>query len=329
MLLLYSTAALLLGFLLDLLIGDPRGIPHIIVLIGRIIGALERPLRSRFGKDPAGERAAGRLLVVLMLLFDAVLYLILLLCYRLSPWLGLVLESLLVWQLLCMHDLKKESMTVCRKLKEQDLDGARHAVSMIVGRDTEVLDGQGVAKAAVETVAENTSDGVVAPLFYLFLFGPLGGLVCKTVNTMDSMVGYRNERFLNYGRAAALTDDVFNFVPARISALLMIVSAKLTGLDARNAYRIWRRDRFNHDSPNSAQTESAVAGALRVRLAGDARYFGVWHEKKYIGDEDRQTVPEDIPKTNRLMMVSAVIVLVLALAVRAAVILGGHLYAAV
>ena len=316
MLLLYSTAALLLGFLLDLLIGDPRGIPHIIVLIGRIIGALERPLRSRFGKDPAGERAAGRTLVVLMLLFAAVLYLILLLCYRLSPW-------------LCMHDLKKESMTVFRKLKEQDLDGARHAVSMIVGRDTEVLDAQGVAKAAVESVAENTSDGVVAPLFYLFLFGPLGGLVCKTVNTMDSMVGYRNERFLNYGRAAALTDDVFNFLPARISALLMIVSAKLTGLDARNAYRIWRRDRFNHDSPNSAQTESAVAGALHVRLAGDARYFGVWHEKKFIGDEDRQTVPEDIPRTNRLMMVSSVIVLAVALAVRAAVILGGHMYAAV
>ncbi|MBR6951000.1 MAG: cobalamin biosynthesis protein CobD [Oscillospiraceae bacterium] len=328
MLLVYSTLALLLGFVLDVILGDPRGIPHIIVGMGRLIAVLERPLRSAFPKTPAGERAAGRCLVVLMCLAACAATAVLLLIYRLHPVPGVIVEALTVWQLLCMRDLHKESTLVQTKLEAGDLPGARRAVSMIVGRDTEVLDGPGVAKAAVETVAENTSDGVIAPLFWLLILGPLGGLLCKAINTMDSMVGYKNERFLNYGRAAALTDDVVNYVPARLSALLMIAAAALTGQDARNAARIWRRDRRKHASPNSAQTESAVAGALHVALAGDARYFGVWLKKETIGDDDRPVETEDIRRTNRMMAASAAVMLALILIIRCAVILGGRFYAA-
>ena len=328
MLLVYSTLALLLGFVLDVILGDPRGIPHIIVGMGRLIAVLERPLRSAFPKTPAGERAAGRCLVVLMCLAACAATAVLLLIYRIHPVPGVIVEALTVWQLLCMRDLHKESTLVQTKLEAGDLPGARRAVSMIVGRDTEVLDGPGVAKAAVETVAENTSDGVIAPLFWLLILGPLGGLLCKAINTMDSMVGYKNERFLNYGRAAALTDDVVNYVPARLSALLMIAAAALTGQDARNAARIWRRDRRKHASPNSAQTESAVAGALHVALAGDARYFGVWLKKETIGDDDRPVETEDIRRTNRMMAVSAAVMLALILIIRCAVILGGRFYAA-
>ena len=324
----YSTAALLIGFVLDLLLGDPRGIPHIIVGIGRLIGLLEKPLRSLFPKTPAGERGAGRCLVVFMCLMACIGAAVLWLLYRLHPAAGLIAESLVVWQLLCMRDLRKESTLVQKRLEDGDLDGARTAVSMIVGRDTEVLNEEGVAKAAVETVAENTSDGVIAPLFWLLVLGPLGGLLCKAVNTMDSMVGYKNERFLNYGRAAALTDDAVNFIPARLSALLMIAAAALTGQDPSNARRIWRRDRRKHASPNSAQTESVVAGALHVALAGDARYFGVWLKKETIGDSDRPVETEDIRRTNRMMVVSSFLMLALILIIRTAVLLGGHLYAA-
>ena len=329
MLLMYSTAALLIGFVLDLLLGDPRGIPHIIVGMGRLIGALEKPLRSAFPKTQAGERAAGRCLVVIMCLTACVGAVVLFLLYRRHPAAGLIVESLVIWQLLCMRDLQKESTLVQRKLEAGDLEGARAAVSMIVGRDTDVLDEEGVAKAAVETVAENTSDGVIAPLFWLLLLGPLGGLLCKAVNTMDSMAGYKNERFLNYGRAAALTDDAVNFIPARLSALLMIASAALTGQDAANARRIWRRDRRKHASPNSAQTESVVAGALRVALAGDARYFGVWLKKETIGDSFRPVEPEDVSRTNRMMVVAALLMLAVIVIIRAAVILGGKLHAAI
>ena len=328
MLLTYSTAALLLGFLLDLMLGDPRGIPHVVVGMGRLIAALEKPLRGAFPKTPAGERSAGRCLVAVMCLLALAAAAVLFLIYRLHPVAGAVVEALLVWQLLCMRDLQKESTLVQRRLEAGDLPGARTAVSMIVGRDTEVLDEEGVAKAAVETVAENTSDGVIAPLFWMLILGPLGGLLCKAVNTMDSMVGYKNDRFLNYGRAAALTDDAVNFIPARLSALLMMASAGLLGLDAANARRIWKRDRRKHASPNSAQTESAVAGALHVALAGDARYFGKWLKKETIGDGDRPVETEDIRRTNRMMIVSSLLMLALILIVRAAVILGGRLHAA-
>lgn len=185
-------------------------------------------------------------------------------------------------------------MKVCSALKEGDIEKARKAVSMIVGRDTAVLDRDGIARAAVETVAENTSDGVIAPFFFMAVFGPAGGFFYKAVNTMDSMVGYKNETYLLFGRAAAKLDDAVNWLPARLSGMLLTAAAGFFREWMENAWRIFKRDRFNHASPNSAQGEAACAGALHLRLAGDAWYFGTLYKKPYIGDDDRPIRPDDI-----------------------------------
>jgi adenosylcobinamide-phosphate synthase len=201
-------------------------------------------------------------------------------------------------------------MNVGKALKEQGLDAGRKAVSRIVGRDTQALSEEGVVKAAVETVAENFSDGVFAPMLYLMLGGAVLGFAYKSINTMDSMVGYKNEKHLYFGRFAAKLDDVVNYIPSRLAALFLIASAPIAGQDAKAAWKIWRRDRRNHASPNSAQTEAAAAGALHVRLAGDAYYFGKLYKKPYIGDALRPIEIEDISRVNRLMVTASVMALI-------------------
>jgi len=312
---------LIIGFLLDCIIGDPYNIPHPVRLMGRLIDALEKLVRSRM-KD---LRAGGTLLAltVMLLSFFAPL-LILHISYRLSTVLGIAVESVLCCYMLAAKCLCRESMRVCHAAEKGDTEGARRAISMIVGRDTDVLDRDGIIRAAVETVAENTSDGVTAPLFYMGLGGAAGAFLYKAVNTMDSMIGYKNENYADLGRFAARLDDVLNYIPSRITALLMAVSAPLFRLDGKNAIRIWKRDRRNHASPNSAQTESACAGALHVRLAGNAWYFGELHEKPYIGDDDRSIEPEDIRRANRLMYVSSVLMLLISASLRC-LIIGGAL----
>lgn len=292
------------GFALDLLLGDPERLTrfHPVVWMGRCITALERQLRARFPRTPAGERRAGRVLAAVLPLGTLLLCGgVLLLLDRLWRPLGLLLRVLWCWQALAVKNLRDESLRVHRALTEESLSDARKAVSRIVGRDTEKLDAAGVARAAVETVAENFSDGVIAPLVYLLLGGAPLGLCYKAVNTMDSMVGYRNERYLNFGRAAARLDDAANFLPARLAALLLIAAAFLLREDGRGAYRIWRRDRRKHQSPNAAQCEAAMAGALGLRLAGPASYFGQRLEKPYIGDRRREIEPEDIRRADRLL----------------------------
>jgi len=299
-------AALLLGCVLDLLLGDPHAAPHPVRAIGALISSLERPLRAAFPKSARGETAAGAVLVVLVLAVSAGLAAALLdLAGRLNRWLAFALETLLCYQCLAARSLRDESMLVYRALKEGSLTEARRAVSRIVGRDTERLDETGVAKAAVETVAENASDGVIAPLIFLALGGAPLGIAYKAVNTMDSMAGYRNERYAHYGTCAARLDDLLNLLPARISGVLMCLAAPLAGLDGKNAWHIFRRDRRSHASPNSAHTEAAAAGALRVQLAGSAWYFGALVEKPTIGDADRPVEPEDIVRANRLMLTAA------------------------
>ena len=297
---------LLVGFGIDCLLGDPHGLPHPVVLIGKTISALERALRKMFPKTPRGERAAGAVLWgIVSVLAAAIPAMILCACEKVSPWLRLAVESVMCWQILAARSLRDESMKVYRELKKDDLPAARYAVSMIVGRDTERLDMTGVTKAAVETVAENTSDGVAAPLFYMTLGGPVLGWIYKAVNTMDSMVGYKNDKYLYLGRAAAKLDDLLNFIPARLCAWVMIFASYLPSkdheFDGSHAKEIFLRDRFNHASPNSAQTESVCAGSLRIRLAGDAWYFGKLVKKKYIGDDLRPVEIEDIPRANKLL----------------------------
>lgn len=304
--------ALVLGFCIDLIFGDPHSIPHPVVLIGRLISATEKLVRKIFPKTVRGENVAGGVLWLLVVLISTAVPLgILYLGYKISPWLGLALESIMCWQILATKSLKVESMKVYTALKAGDPAEYRRAVSMIVGRDTAALDDKAVARAAVETVAENTSDGIIAPMLYLAIGGAPLGFFYKAVNTMDSMLGYVEMPYKNIGLVPAKMDDFFNFLPARLSALLMLLAGWLEGLDIRRGWRIWRRDRRNHASPNSAQTESVCAGLLGLRLAGDAYYHGVLHKKPYIGDPIREIEYEDIPRACRLLYGTAIVSLVL------------------
>ncbi len=321
--LMISLAACVTGFILDFIFGDPAWIYHPVRIIGKGIELGERLLRRISGEKHL--TAAG---AVLWLMIAGLSFLfplgILLLAWKIHPGLCFALESFWCFQILAARSLCRESGKVYDRLQENDLPGVRRAVSMIVGRDTESLTEEGVTKAAVETVAENTSDGVTAPLIYLMIGGAPLGFLYKAVNTMDSMLGYKNDRYLYFGRVPAGMDDIFNYIPARLTALLMIAAAYLTGLDGKNAWKIYKRDRKKHASPNAAQTESVCAGALRVQLAGDAVYFGKLYKKEFIGDSLRPIEPQDIRRTQRLMYVTALLVLFLCGGIKVALIfLGG------
>lgn len=318
-----SPAALALGFALDLLCGDPHGFPHIVVFAGKLIAWGETILRPLFPPAKRGERAAGALLVfIVTAVCTALPALLLRLLYARSFWGGLAAESFFCYQLLAARALCDESRTVAAALEAGDLGSARHWLSMIVGRDTDLLDETGVVKAAVETVAENTADGVVAPLFWIGLFGVPGGCFCKAVNTMDSMIGYKNERYRWFGTAAARLDDLVNFVPARLAGLLMVAAAGLCRFDAANAWRIFRRDRLRHASPNSAHAEAACAGALRVQLAGPASYGGQVEDKPFLGDPLRPVETADIARSHKLLFATAALSFFFALALRLLIVRG-------
>lgn len=318
----WSLYALCIGFCIDLIVGDPHGFPHPVVGIGRLISLLERLFRRLLPKTKGGEIAAGACIWVLTVLISAGLPAALLYgAQKLSVWLQLALESVMCWQILATKSLRDESMKVFSALRGGTLDEARQAVSMIVGRDTAQLDEKGVARAAVETVAENTSDGVIAPLLFLALGGAPLGFFYKAVNTMDSMLGYVEMPYKNIGLIPAKLDDVFNFIPARLSAFLMLAAGALLRLDVKNGWRIFRRDRYRHASPNSAQTESVCAGLLGLRLAGDAWYHGVLHRKSLIGDAVREIETDDIPRACRLMTVTALLALVLFAGIKALILL--------
>lgn len=306
----YSVTAALLGFLLDALLGDPHGFPHPVRWIGRLIAALEKQLRKCFPKTARGEQAAGILLAVLTVgISGGCAWALLFAAGRVHRLLAFALEILMSYQLVAARSLCTESRKVAAELRKGDLAAARTAVSMIVGRDTERLTPTQVAKAAVETVAENASDGVIAPLFYLLLGGAPLGFCYKAVNTLDSMVGYQNEAYLHFGRCSAKLDDLANWVPARLSALLMVCAAWLLRMDGRGAFRIWKRDRRCHASPNSAQTEAVCAGALGVQLAGNASYGGKLVKKPTIGDDLRPVTERDIDSANRLMYAASLLAL--------------------
>ena len=313
-------AAIVLGFLLDLWLADPAWMPHPVVIMGKCITGLEKFLRARFPATPEGERAAGRVLAVVLpvgtLLLTAAVCLV---ANRLHPLLELAVQTIWCWQALAVKGLAVESRRVYGCLAAEDLPGARKAVARIVGRDTQNLTEEGVTKAAIETVAENFSDGVVAPLVYMLIGGAPLALCYKAINTMDSMVGYKNQRYLHFGRAAARLDDAANFLPSRLAALFWILAAALTGQDGKNAWRIWRRDRRNHASPNSAQTESACAGALGVQLAGPAYYFGEYYDKPTIGDARRAVEPQDILRANRMLFAGAFAALLVGVLLRGSI----------
>lgn len=314
MIFLVAILPILIGFLLDAVLGDPYNMPHPIRLIGKLISSLENRIRSN---QRLTARKGGALLSIIVLVISTITPL-LFLCffYWINTWLGIIFEGIMCYYLLAAKCLKLESMKVYNCLKNNDIEGARYAVSMIVGRDTKSLDTTGITKAAVETVAENTSDGVTAPMLYIAIGGAALGFFYKASNTMDSMIGYKNEKYIEFGRFAAKLDDILNFIPSRLTALFMILSAHCIGFDGKEAYRIWKRDRLNHASPNSAQTEAVCAGALNIQLAGDAYYFGKLCRKKTIGDDTRPTEAEDIKHTNKLMYCTSLITLCVAIVIR-------------
>lgn len=326
----YHIFAFIAGFVLDLLIGDPHFIPHPVRLIGSLISFLDKRLNCDAKYNISEKKLnlikykRGMLLVFAVIFATFTMSVIIIVAaYSINLYAGVIAEAVMTWQILATKCLRVESMRVYDALRTDGVDAGRRAVSMIVGRDTSVLDAAGVTRAAVETIAENTSDGVIAPMLYTAIGGPVLGFVYKAVNTMDSMLGYKNDKYMYFGRFAARLDDVVNFIPARISAYLMIVAAFIGGrqFDGKNAYRIFKRDRFNHASPNSAQTESVCAGALRVRLAGDAVYFGKLVKKKYIGDGLREIEYEDIKRANRLMYITAFLCELLSVAVMSLVLI--------
>ncbi len=320
--------AFVLGFFLDLIVGDPHWLYHPVRIIGALIALLEKLFlrdkknevpndtntENNNSKDNNKKIALGLLTVIIVLgLTFVVCAFIVIGAYFINIYLGLIVEVIMTYFILATKSLRVESMKVYKALNNGTIDDARKAVSMIVGRDTESLSEEGVIKAAVETVAENTSDGVIAPMLFTCIGGPILGFAYKAVNTMDSMMGYKNDRYLYFGRAAAKLDDIVNFLPARISAILMILSSLLGGKNYsfKNAIKIFKRDRYNHSSPNSAQTESVCAGALRVRLAGDAYYYGKLVSKPYIGDDNRSIERDDIKRICRLMYITAFICMVI------------------
>ena len=305
-------AAIIAGFILDLIFGDPHWLPHPICLIGNLIGFIERNLRPRLAPNKLALLLGGFVMVVIVLLTSFIVPILLLLgAYIISPWLAFALETLMCYQIFATKCLRDESMKVYDALHNNNLADARVKLSWIVGRDTQNLDEEEITKGAVETVAENTADGIIAPMFYMFLGGVPLAFLYKGINTMDSMVGYKNDKFLYFGRCAAKLDDLANLIPARITGLVMILAAFCLGMDGKNAWNIFWRDRYNHLSPNSAMTESVTAGALNFQLGGDHFYFGRLVHKDTMGDDIRPVCPEDIVKTNNLLYMTSALCLVL------------------
>lgn len=327
------TVEIAIGFLLDLILGDPRWLPHPIVYIGKAISILKKKIQKKLygcqyrelseqekeilSREEKKERLLGMILSVMIVVGTfLIVFFILWILEKIHPWLRYILETFWIYQILATKCLKTESMKVYRKLKEGDLEGARVEISYLVGRDTATLDEEEVAKATIETVAENTSDGVVAPLFYIAIFGAPLGMAYKAINTLDSMIGYKNDEFIHLGRFAAKLDDVANFIPARICAIMMMIGSLIPGFDFKGSIKIFRRDRFAHLSPNSAQTESVAAGALDIQLGGTHDYFGKPVVKPTIGENIREVECEDIKKCNQLLYAAAILMAITSILVR-------------
>lgn len=307
-----TLGAIVAGFILDLIFGDPHWLPHPICLIGNMISFLDRHLRKLFGFSNNGLLFGGALMVVIVLMLSFFIPLsVLNIAYGFNPWVGFAIETIMCYQIFATKCLRDESMKVYYALQKNDIVDARLKLSWIVGRDTKELNAEEVTKGAVETVAENTADGIIAPMLYMFLGGAPLAFFYKGINTMDSMVGYKNDKYMYFGRCAAKLDDLANLIPARITGIVMILASYFLNLNFKGAWKVFCRDRYNHLSPNSAMTESVTAGALNIQLGGDHYYFGKLVHKDTIGDNIRPVVAEDIVSTNNLLYMTAVLSLLL------------------
>ena len=306
---------LLLSSVLDFIFGDPLKLPHPIVYIGKLISGLEKLLSPDSTKR---DMPKGILIFILTVAISYVIpFVVLLILYRINFWLGLILEIFWSFQILAARTLSIEAYKVKKYLDKGNLKEARRALSMIVGRDTSKLTEEDITKAVVETVSENTTDGIVSPLIAIAIGGAPLGFAYKAINTLDSMIGYKSEKYFYFGKASAILDDVVNYLPARLTGISMcFASALISGLSAKDAWRVMMRDHAKHASPNGGWTEGATAGALGVRLGGDATYFGVLYKKASLGDPKRTIESCDIAKATKLMWISSIIVLILLVIIR-------------
>lgn len=298
--------SLILAFILDYIIGDPYWLWHPICGIGSLISKTESIIRYIFPKTLKGERIGGILLFIVVVFISFSLpFILLYFLFKINFGLGFIVNTFFCTQIFAANCLKKETVKVYDALNRNDIERARTNISYLVGRDTQRLSREEIIKATVETIAENTTDGVTAPMFYMIIGGAPLGFLYKAVNTLDSMIGYKNEKYINIGRFSAKADDLLNFVPARITAIFMIISSFILKLNYKNAFKIFKRDRNKHSSPNAGQTESVTAGALEIQLGGDAYYFSQLYKKASIGDKIREVRNEDILITNKIMYLSS------------------------
>ncbi|MGG7096113.1 adenosylcobinamide-phosphate synthase CbiB [Clostridium sardiniense] len=301
---------IIIGYILDLIIGDPQNPYHPIRGVGKVAKFSENVFRKLFKKHLKLAGAITWITVVLIIFF--INFIIIKLLGRISPYVAIAYEAIAIYFCLSTKALKVEGLKVIRYLKEENIDKARHQLSYIVGRDTDKLDEEGITRAVIETVAENMSDGIIAPLFFAGIGGAPLIFAYKAVNTMDSMFGYKNDKYMDFGYFPAKLDDVFNYIPARLSAYLIIISAFLLRLDYKNAFKIYNRDKSNHTSPNSAHPESAVAGALDIRLGGANYYFGKLVKKPEIGDGIKKITVDSVDMVNKILYLSSFLGVILA-----------------
>ncbi len=307
---------IVMGYIADLIFGDPYWFPHPVRFIGRFISSFENLLR-RLVHSETSEKIAGFILTgVTVVISYLVVWILLKISLSVSTLLFHIVNIFFIYTVLATRCLGDEAKKIYRYLINGDINNARKALSYIVGRDTEKLDVQGICRAVIETVSENTSDGIVAPLFYLFLGGVPLAMAYKAINTLDSMVGYKNERYINMGMASARLDDIANFIPARLTSFLIAIASFITGLNPRRSLSIMLRDGRNNPSPNSGYPEASMAGALGVRLGGPSSYGGQIVEKPYIGDPEDTVTPEHIILSTRVMYVTSLLAFITGLIIQ-------------
>ncbi|MBS5982369.1 cobalamin biosynthesis protein [Clostridium butyricum] len=295
---------LTIGFILDLLIGDPNNPFHPVRGIGLLASKLETIFRKLLKNS---LKIAGLIVwMITIILTFAITYGIIFVCMKINKYLGIIVQGIIIYFCISAKGLVVEGYKVIKYLNEGNIEKSRKQLSYIVGRDTESLDSKGITRAVIETIAENMSDGVIAPILFAGIFGAAGSMAYKAVNTMDSMFGYKNEKYIKFGYFPAKLDDLFNYIPARVTGILIIISSFFLKRDYKNSFKIYKRDRYNHTSPNSAHPEAAMAGALDIQLGGANYYFGKIVEKPVIGDKIKEIEINDVKKTAEILYLSAV-----------------------
>lgn len=295
---------LTIGFILDLLIGDPNNPFHPVRGIGLLVSKLETIFRKLLKNS---LKIAGLIVwMITIILTFAITYGIIFVCMKINKYLGIIVQGIIIYFCISAKGLVVEGYKVIKYLNEGNIEKSRKQLSYIVGRDTESLDSKGITRAVIETIAENMSDGVIAPILFAGVFGAAGSMAYKAVNTMDSMFGYKNEKYIKFGYFPAKLDDLFNYIPARVTGILIIISSFFLKRDYKNSFKIYKRDRYNHTSPNSAHPEAAMAGALDIQLGGANYYFGKIVEKPVIGDKIKEIEINDVKKTAEILYLSAV-----------------------